>query len=185
MTEEFLTWGYERASLTRISAKVGITTAGLYRHFSSKEDMFHFLVRDTLEDFRKLTSRASHEISAEESYNPFQLDLAVTWTEFIYSHYEGVKLLVCCSAGSRFENFEEELIRMEADGDKAYAEALRKAGRMKNGVSDMQWHILATAYVHLMLEVVRHDMSKEEALKHMQFVGDLLYPGWMRLFGIE
>ena len=98
MTEEFLIWGYEKASLTRISAKVGITAAGLYRHFSSKEDMFHFLVKDTLEDFQKLTFRANREISAEESYNPFHLDLAATWTEFIYSHYEGVKLLVCCSA---------------------------------------------------------------------------------------
>lgn len=185
MTEEFLTWGYEKASLTRISAKVGITAAGLYRHFSSKEDMFCFLVKDTLEDLWKLTSRAALRVSADEEYNPFAPDLAAVWTEFIYSHYEGVKLLVCCSAGSRFESFEDELIRMEADGNKAYAEALRKAGRMKNEVSDMQWHILATAYIHLMLEAVRHDMPKEEALKHMRFIGDLLYPGWMQLFGIE
>ena len=32
MKEEFLNYGYEKASLNRISAKVGITTAGLYKH---------------------------------------------------------------------------------------------------------------------------------------------------------
>ena len=185
MAEEFLTRGYEKASLTRIAEKVGITTAGLYRHFTGKEEMFLFLVRDTLEDFRELTSRANRQVSADESYNPFRPDLAAAWTDFIYSHYAGVKLLVCCSAGSKFAAFEEELIRMEADGNRAYAEALRKAGRMHNTVSDMQWHTLAAAYVHLMLDTVRHDMTKEEALQHMRFVGDLLYPGWMRLFGIE
>jgi len=31
MKEEFLTFGYEQASLNRVSAKVGITTAGLYK----------------------------------------------------------------------------------------------------------------------------------------------------------
>ena len=35
MKEEFLTFGYEQASLNRVSAKVGITTAGLYKHFKS------------------------------------------------------------------------------------------------------------------------------------------------------
>jgi len=31
MKEEFLAYGYEKASLNRVSAKVGITTAGLYK----------------------------------------------------------------------------------------------------------------------------------------------------------
>ena len=38
MKEEFLTFGYEKASLNRVSSKVGITTAGLYKHFK-KENM--------------------------------------------------------------------------------------------------------------------------------------------------
>ena len=50
--------------------------------------------------------------------------------------------------------------------------------------SDMQWHILATAYVHLIFEVVRHDMTREKAIGHMQFVRDLLYPGWSQIYGL-
>ena len=51
MKEEFLAFGYEKASLNRVSAKVGITTAGLYKHFKNKEDMFFSLVKDTLDAF--------------------------------------------------------------------------------------------------------------------------------------
>jgi len=37
MKEELLVYGYEKASLNRVSAKAGITTAGLYKHFKNKE----------------------------------------------------------------------------------------------------------------------------------------------------
>lgn len=185
MTEDFLEYGFEKASLNRVSAKVGITTAGLYKHFDSKEDMFSFLVKDTLDDFHALTVNAKKQMDANESYNPFQSDWATVWTEFIYQHYTGVKLLICCSAGSKFESFEDDLIEMETEGNIAYAKELHKAGKMTKNISEMQWHILSTAYVHLLFETVRHDMTKEEAVNHMKFVGELLYPGWQQLLGIE
>ena len=114
MKEEFLAFGYEKASLNRVSAKVEITTAGLYKHFKNKEDM----------------------------------------------------------------------IRKETEANKEYAEILTASGKMKKEITDMQWHILATAYVHLIFEVVRHDMTREEAIEHMQFVRDLLYPGWRQIYGL-
>ncbi len=185
MTEEFLKYGFEKASLNRVSAKVGITTAGLYKHFDSKEDMFYFLVKETLDDFHTLKEQAENRMEVDENYNPFQSDWATDWAEFIYKHYTGVKLLICCSAGSKFESFEDDLIEMEAQGNKAYAKALHETGKMTKIISDMQWHILSTAYVHLLFEVVRHDMKKEEALNHMKFIGELLYPGWKQLLEIE
>ena len=84
----------------------------------------------------------------------------------------------------KYENFEEDLIRKEAEANKEYADILRASGKMKKEISDMQWHILATAYVHLIFEVVRHDMTREEAIEHMQFVRDLLYPGWRQIYGL-
>ena len=77
-----------------------------------------------------------------------------------------------------------EQIRKEAEADREYANILRSSGRMEKEISDMQWHILATAYVHLIFEVVRHDMTREEAAEHMQFVRDLLYPGWKQIYGL-
>ena len=119
MTEEFLEYGYEKASLNRVSAKVGITTAGLYKHFDSKEDMFSYLVKDTLDDFQAMKAHAEKQMEADENYNPFQSDWAAAWAEFIYNHYTGVKLLICCSAGSKFESFEDDLIKMEAISEEA------------------------------------------------------------------
>lgn len=184
MREEFLTYGYEKASLNRISAKVGITTAGLYKHFSGKEDMFTFFVKDALEAFLSTATQAEEQMSLDKEYNPFRTEWMEIWTDLIYEHYEGVKLLICCSAGSKYESFEDDLIRMETDGNKAYADALRKAGIISGNISDLQWHMLSTAYIHLIFETVRHDMTKEETIEHTRFVSDLHYPGWRKILGL-
>lgn len=184
MREEFLTYGYEKASLNRVSAKVGITTAGLYKHFKSKEDMFHYLVKDALDAFNELSVNNVEQMEAEDAYNPFDEDWALFWVEFIFKHYDGIKLLICCSKGSAYESFEEDLIDKEALANKRYAELIQKSGKKTKEISDLQWHMLSTAYVHLVFEIVQHDMTKKEAIEHMKFVSSLLYPGWKEIFGI-
>ena len=99
MKEEFLTFGYEKASLNRVSSKVGITTAGLYKHFKNKEDMFYCLVKDTLDAFHSVIEGSIDQMETEKEYNPFDADWAMFWVDFIYKHYDGVKLLIC---GGRF-----------------------------------------------------------------------------------
>ena len=184
MKEEFLTYGYEQASLNRVSAKVGITTAGLYKHFKGKEDMFYYLVKDTLAVFEEVTDSSKSQMETDEKYNPFDDDWALFWVDFIYEHYDGIKLLICCSEGSVYEGFEDKLIEYEETADKRYAEILKASGRNPREITDLQWHILATAYVHLIFEIVRHDMTKEEAMQHMRFISTLLYPGWKEIYGI-
>ena len=102
MRDEFLTWGYEKASLNRIAKKVGITTAGLYKHFDGKEAMFGFLIKDTMEDLARLQDESSSQMSGDVTvYSPFREENMIPLVDFIYDHYEGFKLLICCSEGSR------------------------------------------------------------------------------------
>ena len=185
MREEFLTYGYEKASLNRVSAKVGITTAGLYKHFKNKEDMFYYLVKDTLDAFRNMNTAGQQEMENNPEYNPFDPEYMETLITFIYEHYEGFKLLICCSEGSAYESFEEDLIRMETETNKEYAGILKGNVGKQTDLTDMEWHLLSTAYIHLVSEIVRHDMPIEDARKHMSFVCRLLYPGWKELLGIK
>lgn len=185
MREEFLTYGYEKASLNRIARKVGITTAGLYKHFNGKEDMFGFLVKDTLDDLEHLQKAGLEDMNSDASgIDPFGDEWIKQLVDFIYDHFEGMKLLICYSTGSRYESFEEDLIRSEEESNKQYAQLMKDSGHSVRTLTDMQWHLLSTEYVHLLFEMVRHDLSKNEAIKHMDFVKSLLYPGWKEIFGI-
>ena len=55
--EEFAAYGFKDASMRRIGERAGMTAAGLYRHFKSKEDMFDELVRPALDDIICLWKR--------------------------------------------------------------------------------------------------------------------------------
>lgn len=185
MRKEFLTYGYEKASLNRISKNVGITTAGLYKHFNGKEDMFGYLVKETLDDLEHL-QKTSHDDMDSDVFgtDPFGDEWIKQLVDFIYDHFEGMKLLICYSTGSRYESFEEDLIRSEEESNKQYAQLLKDSGHNVKPLTDMQWHLLSTEYVHLLFEMVRHDLSKDDAMKHMEFVKFLLYPGWKEIFGV-
>ena len=186
MRDEFLTWGYEKASLNRIAKKVGITTAGLYKHFDGKEAMFGFLVKDTLEDFARLQDESSSQMSGDvTTYSPFREEYTIPLVDFIYDHYEGFKLLLCCSEGSRYGSFEEDLIECETTSNKRYAQMLEQTGIPVKPLTDMEWHLLSTEYIHAVFEMVRHDFSKEEAYRHMEFIKTLMYPGWQKIFGLS
>lgn len=179
--EEFLNFGYEKASLNRVSAKVGITTAALYKHFKNKEDMFRFLVKDTLDDLNEVNDSDIEQMNTMADYDPFKPERADFWVDFIFDHFEGLELLLCCSKGSPYESFEEDLISKESEASIEYARIMKDRKSSVRDISDMQWHILATAYIHLVFEIVRHHMTKEQAREHMRFISDLLYPGWKQL----
>ena len=185
MREEFLAYGYEKASLNRIAKKVGITTAGLYKHYHGKEDMFGALVQDTIDALNALNADSMGQLTEDPSaYDPFREEWSRALVDFIFDHYEGAKLLICRAHGSRFESFEEDLIRREAESNRQYAALLECRGKHVKPLTDMQWHLLSTQYIHLVFEIVRHELSREEAYQHMAFVRSLLYPGWKEILGL-
>lgn len=51
---EFLKYGYEKASLRTICKNVGLTTGALYFFFNNKEDLFKSLVKKIANSFKKL-----------------------------------------------------------------------------------------------------------------------------------
>ena len=52
--EEFLSRGFEGASLRSICKRAGLTTGAFYNHFSRKEDLFDALVAPRIEEFHGL-----------------------------------------------------------------------------------------------------------------------------------
>ena len=47
--DEFMKYGFEKASMRRVGERCGLTAAGLYRHCRDKEDLFDQLVAPALE----------------------------------------------------------------------------------------------------------------------------------------
>ena len=183
--QEFLEYGYEKASVNHIAELAGMSAAGLYRHYKDKEDMFASLVDETLTEYDRLCRAwQSGTVQRYEDYDPFGMEWTGELLDFVYSHFDGLKLLICCSAGSRYEAFEEQLIMKEEVSSKEFAASRQKAGGNPIPMTDEQWHLVATLYVRALTEIIRHDMPREKAEEHINFIKKFLYPGMKKLYGL-
>ncbi|MBQ8162415.1 MAG: TetR/AcrR family transcriptional regulator [Clostridia bacterium] len=183
--QEFLRYGYEKASVNRIAEAAGMSAAGLYRHYRDKEDMFASLVGETLAAFDRLCRTWQNgSLQSYVDYDPF----GMTWTgellDYVYTHFDGLKLLICCSAGSKYGDFEDQLILKEEISSKEFAKSRQNAGARPISMKDEQWHLVATLYVKALMEIIRHDMPREKAEEHIAFIKEFLYPGMKKLYGL-
>lgn len=101
--QEFLEYGYEKASMRSIGERCGMTAAGLYRHCRDKEDLFDQLVMPCVQRIEEwLTAHIARYVDAVQS------DHQVSWRdseidmmrEIIYPNMEDYHLLLAKSQGT-------------------------------------------------------------------------------------
>jgi len=105
--EEFLSHGFEGASLRAICKNAGLTTGAFYNHFSQKEDLFDALVDPMIEEFRGVYGTVmSREL---EDLNT-GVENELTSITYAIAHRDEFRLLFECSRGTKYEDFKNELI---------------------------------------------------------------------------
>ena len=110
----FLQNGYERTNLRDLCADAGITTGSFYRHFEGKEDLFSSFVQPAVDEIRKLFEDAKpicKDIvqcgSIEDLWHVFG---AKDILDYIYRHFDALKLLLVCADGTRYSNFQDDVV---------------------------------------------------------------------------
>lgn len=186
---EFLKKGFEQASLRNIAMEAGMSAAGLYRHFTDKEALFAALVDPVLDklenvhcsirmrDYEYLKTGLLDEMWGDNAEIHYFLDL-------IYDYFEEFKLLICCSAGTKYENFIHDFVMLEQKETLEYMEAARKQGISVRKVEPRELHLLLSAYATAVFEVVVHDFSKKEAAHYLSKLQVFFYPGWRAVLGL-
>ena len=185
--EEFLEKGFQNASIRSIAAKVGMTSAGLYRHFKDKEDMFASLVEPALNEAREwVCSHMKRGYEGLDSGN-----YALMWQDneidllrkIIYPNKDAFRLILCCAQGTRYENFVDDIVNENLRSMLDVFEKLREKGVPAKKVSEEELHIILTAYVHAMFEPIIHNFEEEKAVHYLKIIEEFFMPGWHNLLG--
>ena len=184
--EEFLTYGFEKASMRRVGERCGLTAAGLYRHCRDKADLFDLLVAPAIgqlhawmEDHlvRYLTAvREDGTLQWRDSW----IDMM---REVVYPRVDDFHLLLTCSSGTKYENFLHDLTQAAQERTLQYLPVLREKGLPVREISPRELHLLFSAYVTALFEPVIHRYPQEEALRCLETVEAFFLPGWKTLFG--
>ena len=186
---EFLEYGFKDASMRRIAEASGMSASGLYKHFSSKEDMFAALVEPAVSGLMELYS-SLEDVYFEDIHADSKDDVwsgrseAVMIMEYIYEHIDEFRLLICKSQGTRYESFTHDMAMLEEKETLKYMKELKKAGFPVKDIKKKEFHLLATAGVDAIFQAVIHDFSKKEALHYARTLEDFYEPAWKCLFGL-
>lgn len=186
---EFLEQGFEKATMREIAEAAGITAAGLYRHFADKEAMFAALVEPVLAQCEAWYSQRK----AEDYAYLERGDLESMWNQgtelqmmldLVYENFDVFKLLLCRAEGTKYANWLHEFVMLEQQETMAYMEAAKAKGVPVRDVKPEELHLLLTAYVSAMFEVVVHDFSKEDAVHYLKTLEEFFTPGWRAVLGL-
>lgn len=188
--KEFLERGFLAASMRSIAASAGVTTGAIYRYYADKEAMFDALVAEPANELVDRYRQIQMEFAAlplEQRLRqlPEISDDGQMWMiQHIYDNFDAFKLIVCCSAGTRYEYYLETLTEIEVNSSQVLIEAMQDAKMKILPIDDELIHIVSSALFNGMFETVRHDMPREKAIQHMCSLRDFYSAGWFRILGL-
>ena len=186
-TQEFLEKGFQNASTRSIAARAGMTSGGLYRHFKDKEDMFAALVEPALAE-----ATAWMDKHVRRGYGgALSGDFGAMWEdseidmirEVVYPNLDAFRLILCCSQGTRYENFIDDLVKEHQKIMLDVFDKLRAQGVPVKDISEEELHILMSAYTTALFEPVVHNYPLDKAMHHLKTIENFFIPGWHELMG--
>lgn len=187
--EEFLEKGFAQASMRNIAAKVDMSAAGLYRHFADKEALFAALVEPAVtacQNWYQCHKEKDYRLLDENDLdsmweNDTELEMVL---EIIYPYFSEFKLLICCSDGTKYESFLHDFVMLEQEETIAFMEEAKRRGISVKEVRTEELHLLMSAYVTALFEIVVHDFTREDAIHYLSTFQAFFYPGWRVILGL-
>lgn len=165
--KEFLESGYLNASLRKISADCNVSTHTIYTRFKDKEGLLDAVVSESAEGLRQIYESAVDEVKPEDSVSEAEKksdDGTEKFLTFVYEHFEDFKIIICKAAGTKYEDYMNQLIKKE---EESYKRILGQIGKNKK-VSDFFYHFRASTGFNTIAEVVAHDLTLQEARGFMK-----------------
>ena len=187
--KEFLEKGYVDASLRTIAAEAGTTTGTIYSRYGGKEGLFSAIVEPEAQEFIDIFTGVQEQFHAmepecqEESLDDVTSDGMKQMVEYMYDHLETFQLLVNSSYGTKFQNFVEHLVEIETEYTYKFMETIGLQFKDGKPVTKDFMHIMNKALFESFFEVIRHDMSKEDALEYVEMLEKYHSAGWEIIYG--
>ena len=153
-TQEFLNSGYLGASLRKIAKAAHVTTGAMYGYYKNKEALFNDIVEEVSEEFK----------------NDYLVEgINLETIDYIYQNFEVFKLIICCSKGTRYEEYLDCLVNEKT---KQFNE---------HGFDDKLSHIINHSYLFGVFEIVRHQMTEKQAEDFVSDLQEFYQAGWTKL----
>ena len=179
---EFLTYGFQKASLHKIAEKAGVTTGAIYTRYKNKDALFVSLLQNFFETMKTLFTPIAEEYEkAKHSAQPEDILRAINAEERIYyqlltEHYDDCTLFFCRSDGSSVETMLHELMDQKAEQTVEFFSQLY--GKKPN--TDAIRLLMGAQFWYFRQLLDKH-LEEDEMFACLQAVLDFTNAGWRQL----
>jgi len=186
--EEFLTSGYENASLRTIAEKADSTKSSILYRYQDKETLYRAIVQPVADEFCTMMRMALGKFSTllpeqqEEQLHYDPKGRVFTVLDYIYDHFDEFKILLTSGEMSIQQSFMHALVDIDTETTLRYIEVSGNDAISSGRLTADLAHILSYAFYSGVFEVVIHSMPKEEAVKHVWRLSWFYNAGWEKIF---
>ncbi len=183
--EEFLKKGFLNTSLRKIATNAKATTGAVYNHFDGKNGLFEAIVGEFANNLLALYIKEHEEVEGQYDFESAGITENMgkgtnVILEYLYADFNLAKLLFCCSGGTKYEKFVDELIEIE---EKSSIEFMESDNFKPTKINKFFVHVISTSGLNNMLEAIHHDLSKEEAFEYIGKIQKFYYAGTKEILG--
>ena len=185
--EEFMEKGYALASLRNICKNAGVTTGALYFFFKNKEDLFGALVAEPLERIYKvMENHYNDEIksltkSLGEKDIHEDAEAALMIVDYLYQYYDEFLLVFTKSQGSIYEKYIDKFIEISERHYRVLADKTSEVCEAEK-IDNYMIHWFAHLQIYSFVELITHNLSREDAKKQIKTIVKVLISGWLSMF---
>ncbi|MDD3184053.1 MAG: TetR/AcrR family transcriptional regulator [Anaerostipes sp.] len=174
--KEFLEKGYTAASLRTIAAAAHTSTGSIYTRFGDKEGLFRAIVKPVADEMMQIFTKMQedfHNIDAKdqlEEMDSYSMDGIMKMIDYMYAHFDEFKLLLDASHGTLYQNFVDDLVDIEVRYTYIYIQTVGIRITRDEKMTEGFIHMVVTAYVNGVFEVIRHGMDIDTAKEYINML---------------
>lgn len=181
--KEFLEKGYSGAALRKIAEGAGATVGAIQTRYRTKNELFACLLRPLLDEIEALfqnTKTDYYSCAENDLLTGLKASMrheSAAILRLIFDHYEEAVLLLCRSAGSRFEHYFDSLVQSKIKESIAFfrAEGL-------DGVDEGLLGLLISAQFDSYRRIVAEYPDRKTAERYMDALMAYHFGGWTAFF---
>lgn len=190
--QEFLANGFTGASLRTIAENAGTSPRAVYTRYGDKEGLFAALVseqaetlktmfRDFMASYHEKPVDEQKQLFHDEDFDAVYRRYIRTIIDYMYDNLDAFRLLICCSEGTGYAHYVDELVEIEEHYTLLY---IAHTGNdvIRSGRTAPQFiHLLCSSFIHGFFEFIRHNMPKDEAMTYFVQLQNFFACGWDQL----
>jgi len=183
--EEFISKGFNNASLRNIAAKCHISATAIYRHFKDKEEIFEEVIKPLIDHFNNMASYIENTdieyLKNDKVSEMWDFEREGNYHfDFLFGEYSDlVKLIV----KERKEWFKSFIVNYEFDVTLKYIDSMKKEGYKINDFNLISFRVLLDSYLEAYLNILNRELKEEELVNICKEINSFYTLGFRNLLG--